>query len=134
MDKNSIPKKPYVLVIEDEEITKIIIQKTLQDLGYNSVVFNSGKEAMKFLKSLDDDDLPWVILSDIMMDEGDGVDVLSYIRGQSSFEYTPFVFLSGANQDLFLNLVEPDSFQGFLQKPVDKNKIRDLFNSLSDEG
>jgi len=35
MDKNSIPKKPYVLVIEDEEITKIIIQKTLQDLGYN---------------------------------------------------------------------------------------------------
>lgn len=130
MDQNINTSLPYVIVIEDDPVTKLIIEKTLKDLGYNSMLFENGLSAMNYLRSVDYSNLPAAILSDIMMDKGDGLDVLAFVRNRQDFSGTPFIFLSGANEDLFQNLLEPSSFQGFLKKPLDRSKLQEIFKLL----
>ena len=89
------PKKPIILVVEDNRELLHMICEDLK-LAYNVFPAENGKQALEKLKAIPVADL---IISDIMMDEMDGITFLGELRKLPEHQYTPFLFLS-AKADL----------------------------------
>lgn len=76
-----------VLVVDDEQAMRRLLDMQLKSKGYHVLLAASGKEALHILESLQVD----IILLDIMMPEQDGFGVAKDIR---KFSNIPILFLT----------------------------------------
>lgn len=74
--------KTTILVVEDEEHVRKLLQRILEDAGYNVLMAGSGQEALDKLAQSENQE-PQLILLDIMMPELNGFQVLERIRKRS---------------------------------------------------
>ncbi|RME26369.1 MAG: response regulator, partial [Deltaproteobacteria bacterium] len=65
-----------ILVVDDEEIVGKRLRQVLEKAGYEVEVFTSGREAVERLSEREFD----IVVSDIRMDDVDGMDVLDAVR------------------------------------------------------
>ena len=79
-----------VLVIEDEEAIREIIDDLLTAENYNIITAANGKEGLELALSK----LPDLIICDVMMPEIDGYQVLEQLRKNTVTETIPFIFLT----------------------------------------
>lgn len=79
-----------VLVVEDSNTSRDVTSHFLQQGGFRVLEAHDGEEALNILHSRHVD----LILTDIMMPNLDGWGLYKEIRGDKSFNLTPFVFLS----------------------------------------
>lgn len=108
-----------ILVIEDQPIMR---QKTVTILkmeGFEVLKTTNGAEGIR----LAHDELPDLILCDIMMPDRDGYDVLQAVRLRRATATTPFIFLTakGEKQELRagMNLGADD----YLVKPTPRAEL-----------
>lgn len=73
------PQTASILVVDDEGANRYSVRKTLERVGYMVNEAASGEQALDVMKSQDFD----VILTDIRMQEIDGVELLRRIKEQS---------------------------------------------------
>jgi DNA-binding response OmpR family regulator len=73
---NVKPGRVRILVVDDEENTRIVLARALELLGYQLDSASDGKQALERLEQFDYD----LILLDLKMPEMDGVQVMEYIR------------------------------------------------------
>lgn len=130
---NTKMNQPYVLIVDDDELAIQILTQILQKLGYSARSFESGQQAIDFLLKLDIHSLPTAIISDIMMDDGDGIDILSMTRNHPQMANLPFIFFSNVNQEIFKELIQPHSCEAFLSKPIDFQKVKSIFDTLKNQ-
>lgn len=88
-----------ILVAEDDMEISHLIQRTLQNEGYETKMVYNGKDALDCVKFFQYD----LIILDIMLPKMDGLEVLQYIRQHQN---TPVMILSakGGEQDKVLGL------------------------------
>ena len=79
-----------VLVIEDEEAIREIIDELLTAENYQVSVASNGNEGLELALSK----LPDLIICDVMMPEMDGYQVLEQLRKNVVTETIPFIFLT----------------------------------------
>lgn len=90
---------PYkILIIDDEILITELLSSHLQDCGYETIVVNSGKDALNFVSQQPD-----LILLDIMMPDIDGLELCRRIRDHIS---CPILFLTA-------RITEQDKVNGF---------------------
>ena len=65
-----------VLVVDDNRISRMMLRENLQDLGLTVLEASDGAEAIERIK----EELPGLVLSDILMPGCDGFDILAYPR------------------------------------------------------
>jgi DNA-binding response OmpR family regulator len=99
-----------VLICDDEQILRQLVQAALAENDYSIVEARDGDEALALARSV----CPNLILLDMMMPGRGGLDVLVELRGDTSFDDTPIVMLTaraqavdqaavlGAGADLYL--------------------------------
>lgn len=121
-----------VIVVEDDEITRKILSASILKMGFECRCFSDSTKAYKFLSDLKKD-LPYLIISDLMMEDGDGVDLLAQVREDSHLCNIPFVFLTGANKDLFSGILENYKYDGFLNKPINSKDLSLLLTRFSEK-
>ena len=80
-----------VLVIDDESIIRQVFTYYLEDREYIVMTASDGKEGMEIY----DRERPDIVLTDLMMPEANGLEVLDHISKKDS--ETPVVIISGAN-------------------------------------
>ena len=97
-----------VLVVDDEPDTVDLITQLLEDEGYQIRGANSGEEAFKAME----EQLPDMILLDLLMPEMDGFEVTQRIKQNPDWEDIPIVVVTAKD------LTEAD-FE-FLRQRVDK--------------
>jgi two-component system, sensor histidine kinase and response regulator len=81
---------PRILVVEDEPTILANILQILEIGGYDAIGAENGLEGIELARRSSPD----LIISDIMMPDADGYDVLLNIRNDAAMSMTPFIFLT----------------------------------------
>jgi len=81
-----------ILVVEDNPVSAKIIEFNLKKHGYQTIVAQTGREALECLESTVEIQL---IIADIMMPELDGLRLLEEIKGRSEWKGIPVIMCTG---------------------------------------
>ncbi|MDY6864686.1 MAG: response regulator [Halobacteriota archaeon] len=109
-----------VLVVDDEQITRILIESILDRKGYDVITLPSGKDAIKFLEEGKDID---VILLDIMMPEIDGFGVLKILKERPWTSNIKVIMLTAMSQVDDKVKAFTSGASDYLLKPFEKEEL-----------
>lgn len=118
--------KPLIFVVEDNLDLLFNLKLLLETNDYKPITAKNGKEAIEILSGLEQ--IPEIIISDIMMPEMDGYEFFQAISNNPRWNRIPFLFLSArtTNKDIrFGKLLGADDY---LTKPFNE---KDLLAILS---
>jgi len=82
---------PVVLVVDDVEVNRLILQEILQD-DYRLLTAENGKTALELLKTAEV--LPKIILLDVMMPEMSGRQMFEIMKDDANFKRIPVIFIT----------------------------------------
>ncbi len=120
-----------VLIVEDHPISAKIMEYNLAKLGHKTVLASNGKRALEYLQH--DLDIQLVI-TDIMMPEMSGLELLKTMKESSNWRDIPVIVCSAAAD---LENVKKAAYLGckyFLTKPLDAELlVRRVAEALRDE-
>lgn len=85
---------PKLLLIDDDPNLILLVQDYLEFQGYQVTTVDNGKEALERLE----EEIPDLIICDIMMPEMDGYELVERIREDSRISWIPVIFLSAKGQ------------------------------------
>ncbi len=103
-----------VLVVDDDIAMLMIISKSLEQFhGFHVETVENIEAAFEKLRTNKFD----VILSDYMMDNGDGNTLLERLKGANSLRYIPVIFLTAINDDKILKDIMAKGAKGVILKP-----------------
>lgn len=103
-----------VLVVDDDSITRRMINKILTKSGYQIVEAISGEEALKYLHR----NTPDLILLDVMMPGMDGYQVCAEIRKQLDDDSLPIIMLTGLDDIESIEKSFEVGGSDFITKPI----------------
>ncbi len=108
-----------ILVVDDEEKIRLIIRGILESDGHDVMEADGGEECFKILKN----DIPDLILMDVMMPEMDGWEVAKKIREDSAYKYiiVSMLTVKAGDEDKIKSLDEAHSWH--ISKPVSREKL-----------
>jgi two-component system cell cycle response regulator len=84
-----------VLVVEDDPVHKLMLERLLLGWGYKIQAVTNGAEAIRVLV---EDDSIQLVIADWMMPEMDGLDLCREIRKRGSQPYIYFILLTAKDQ------------------------------------
>jgi CheY-like chemotaxis protein len=84
---------PHVLVVEDDELTQDMMHTMLKKAGWKVNIANNGRVALSYLQQ-NPDNLPDLILLDLMMPEMDGFEFVNRLRENPVWDGLPVVVLT----------------------------------------
>src|SRR5678815_664753 len=115
---SAFPSEGRLLVVDDEESLRITTAAILEKEGYIVDTASSGDEAIELLQKLEYD----LVLTDLHMEGGDGLSVLSQIRRQSPL--TISVVLTGfASVESAIAALQEGAYD-YLVKPCDIDSMK----------
>lgn len=108
-----------VLIAEDDGVSRLVLRKALEELGYTVYAAKDGIEAWEAFRR---EQFPLVI-SDWMMPGMDGLELCRRVRAQQDTRYTYFILLTArdSKQDRF-HAIESGA-DDFLSKPLDRAEL-----------
>ncbi len=124
--KESTAQLPLVLVVEDDESLLSGILDILSMDGFCRVVgARHGQEAIELLSQ----EIPAVIISDIIMPFMDGFELLTLIRSSPELGHIPFIILSAVNRENDIHTGMALGADGYIIKPF---KPQGLIDQVSE--
>jgi CheY-like chemotaxis protein/cellulose synthase/poly-beta-1,6-N-acetylglucosamine synthase-like glycosyltransferase len=82
-----------ILLVEDEDLIRKMVTVALRAAGYGVTTATDGAEALERLQEA----LPDLIISDVMMPNMDGLDLLTRLRSDSATSAIPLILLTARN-------------------------------------
>jgi two-component system, OmpR family, alkaline phosphatase synthesis response regulator PhoP len=111
-----------ILIADDEEDVKLIVQLFLESRGYSVVTAYDGLDAIAMAES----ENPDLILLDIMMPVIDGLEVARRLKNNEKTRHIPIIMLSAAQQDLTIKKGMDAGAVGYMVKPFEPSKLEEL--------
>jgi signal transduction histidine kinase/DNA-binding response OmpR family regulator len=84
---------PHLLLVEDNEDLQRYISVLLQK-DYRLTIVNNGKIALDYLNNCTAENRPALIISDIMMPEMDGLQLLQHLKNTAAYRLIPIIMLT----------------------------------------
>ena len=114
-----------VLIIEDEEDSREMVQLILKREGYEVFEAATGFEGIEKAQAI----RPDLIISDIMMPECDGYQVLNSLRQNKQTMATPFIFLTAKTDKRELRRGMELGADDYLTKPIIRKELLEAVSS-----
>jgi len=106
-----------ILVVDDDELVRKTLSVLVSSLGYHCHLASDGLEAVEVLKSQKCD----LVLSDIMMPNMDGIELLKYIIRHHSD--TDVIIATGYNERTsYADVIKAGAID-FIKKPIDQAEL-----------
>jgi DNA-binding response OmpR family regulator len=99
--ENQQPKKT-ILIIEDEEIIRGILQKKIEKEGFQVEVAENGEEGVEKIREV----IPDIIILDIVMPIMDGFGVLEEMKKDEKIANIPVIVVSNSGQPVEIDKVK----------------------------
>ena len=114
------PNSLQILVIEDDNTTRLLLQKTLEREGYQIALAEDGVKGMEKALSIS----PALIISDWVMPGLDGMELCRQVRSHPQLSGV-FVILLSSRETVADRVEGLDAgADEFLSKPIDPNELR----------
>lgn len=119
--------KVKVLVVDDNQINRLLLNKVLTRWGINADFAENGLQAVEKIVSNHNYD---VVLMDIYMPEMGGVEATGIIRAKEDpyFKELPIIALTASMLNTEVNEMENAGMNDYILKPFDP---KNLFDKLS---
>jgi two-component system, sensor histidine kinase and response regulator len=114
MQEQTSAQRTAILVVDDNEVNRLLAQSTLEDEGYNVILAAGGAEGIAAFEK----DLPDCILLDVRMPDTDGFAVCEAIRRLPGGADTPIVFLTALRDVETFDRALRVGGDDFLTKPI----------------
>ncbi|RLL51716.1 PAS domain S-box protein [Mariprofundus sp. EBB-1] len=119
-----------VLIVDDYEDTRLILQANLESSGYTVTCAENGREALEMALS----DKPDLIISDILMPEMDGFDLCRRIKTDAALCHIPFIFYTASYvEEADRELAMAAGGSRFIIKPMDRSEFMDIVRDVMNE-
>lgn len=115
-----------ILIVDDENISRQLLQAILLNIGYNVEAASSGHEALNILEK----SIPDLVFLDIMMPEMDGFETIEAIKNQPKFASIPIVFVTALDDKDTKVKGKKLGATDFITKPYNKNQISSKLNEI----
>ena len=108
-----------ILIIDDEEDIQKLLKIRLQQENFNVAVAEDGDVGIKMAEQ----ELPDMILLDIMMPRMDGYTCLKEIRKLPKTRDIPVLMLSGKEEEKVKDLFAFQKISGYMEKPFELDNL-----------
>ncbi len=120
-----------VLVIEDNKEIAEIFKKALKEAGYQVEVRHSCAQAFTtFLMGLAFD----LVLLDLILPDGDGIEILKYLRSSQKYKNIPVIIVSAKGQELDRILGLELGADDYIVKPFSLREVIIRIKKILDRG
>jgi DNA-binding response OmpR family regulator len=123
-----VPLKFHILVIDDDESMRFMLQTKLFQSGFNVTLAASGSHAMQIFKTAKKFDL---ILCDLKMPLKTGIDVIRYMRENQI--NIPLIIVTGFPEKDKIIAAAQMGVQDVLVKPVRHQELIKMIRSRLEE-
>ncbi len=117
-----------ILLVEDDALLLDVIQNILEAEGFEIAPAVNGKQALAYFSG----NKPDLIVSDIMMPEMDGFELLESVRMLPNGVTVPFLFLSARTERADVSRARMLGVDDYLFKPFDAQELVDAVRSRLD--
>ena len=107
--------RPVVLVVDDERVNREILSRMLVRHGYDVLTADSGEAALERL----DEQLPDLVLLDVIMTGLNGFDVLRVIRDRHRDTELPVIMVTAESERENVVRAFQEGANDYLTKPLD---------------
>ncbi len=112
-----------VLVVDDLELLRSLVTMFLGELGYQAHSVENTATARQWLA----ENVPLLVVLDVMLPDGNGLDLCRWIRSQPRLAAVPVLIMTAIKDDeTFMDAMEQGAMD-YIKKPMDletfKNKI-----------
>lgn len=115
-----------ILVVDDVNDNLVVMQLTLQEMGYRVITADNGEDALTVALV----EHPNLILMDIAMPRLDGLGATRRIRTYTELQHVPIIAFTAFDTEGFRRAAFDAGFDGFLTKPVNFERLRNLISML----
>ena len=116
-----------ILIVEDDDAIRMIISEWVEIFGHTPIMCQNGKEGLDALKNEKDVEL---ILTDIIMPEMDGREMVKIIRSDRHHKSLPILIISGAVSLEDISPMLKKWNTEFLPKPVKSKALKEHIDKL----
>ncbi len=102
--------RPRMLVVDDEEVLADLLQTIFENEGWETLIAKNGTECLRIVRN----EMPDLVVLDIIMPKVDGFEVLSLLREWSS---VPVIMLSGLGEAADVVNCLNIGADGYIRKP-----------------
>ncbi len=108
-----------VLVIDDEPDMQKLLKIRLEQENLQVITAGDGEAGVKMAEQ----EIPDIILLDIMMPKMDGYSCLKELRSLPNTKNTPVLMLSGKEEDKVADLFAFQKISGYMEKPFELDDV-----------
>lgn len=109
-----------ILIADDEAVSRLLLESTLNEAGYNVITTSSGNEA---LHALNTDDPPPIAIIDWLMPDLDGIELIRQMRQTESGRSIYTILLTGKTlKEGLVNAFDAGA-DDYLLKPFDPDEL-----------
>jgi two-component system chemotaxis response regulator CheY len=119
-----------VLVVDDDAINRLILQKLFEKNNNTVFTAQNGVEALNIL--VEEDEIQ-IVITDIMMPEMDGIQLLSEIKLNDKINQIPIIGFTAGDIDYFRSIT-PISFDRLLPKPMNFTELYEIAHRFVSTG
>jgi putative nucleotidyltransferase with HDIG domain len=107
----------HILVVDDEEAIREVVSTMLESRGYHCTTLSNGRAAQEFVRK----QTPDLVLSDMIMPEMDGVQLLDWLRGYDS--EIPVIMVTAIHDiSTALQAIRRGAYD-YILKPFEKDQL-----------
>lgn len=117
---------PTVLLVEDDPVILRLLEVNFELEGFNVVLAHDGAEGIEVARSAKPD----VIVSDIMMPNVSGIELVQALRADEATASIPVVLLSAKAQTADLKAGMDAGADDYVTKPFEPLDLVDRVNAL----
>ncbi|GAB4146714.1 MAG: hypothetical protein Tsb0016_17320 [Sphingomonadales bacterium] len=132
---NTAGKRLHLLVVDDNQINRLLLAKILQSAGIHASLAESGEQALNLLAPAGGGPAAKydAVLMDIQMPGLDGFATTAHIRALGNdYEDLPIIAVSAHDYSDDMARLRQAGFDGFIAKPVEAGKLIAMVNSAAE--
>ena len=110
----AIEQRKKILIVDDERLTRAVLQHNVILAGYDVIVASNGREAMQKIQEV----TPDLIVVDLVMPDMNGFEMLRQIRSNEQTMKTPVIVVSALQSQTDIEEAKASGADIYLTKPI----------------